>query len=136
MLTPTEIRRMPPDGLRIAWSDGATQSLSGETLRRNCPCATCREERGDGVHSEPLVRKTKPSSLRIVEASIKEACLLEELWAVGHYAIGMRWSDGHDTGIFTYELLRSLSDKGRALEPANASEENGPTNDGGERTTS
>ncbi len=86
--------------------------LSSETLRRNCPCATCREERGDTSHAKPLTtpaKPMKPRSLSIVESSITEQTLLREIWAVGNYALGMSWGDGHNTGIYTFELLRSLA---------------------------
>ena len=31
-----------------------------------------------------------------------------ELQPVGNYAVGIRWSDGHDTGIYAFERLRHL----------------------------
>lgn len=33
----------------------------------------------------------------------------KEMFKVGNYAIGFRWGDGHDTGIYTFEYLRRLS---------------------------
>jgi DUF971 family protein len=30
---------------------------------------------------------------------------------VGRYAIGIGWSDGHDTGIYSFERLRALADR-------------------------
>ena len=87
-------------------------SVSSELLRRHCPCATCREARGEGSHDAPLTpaSKKKPGSLSIVQSSLSEELNLLEVWPVGNYAIGMRWGDGHATGIYTFELLRQLTE--------------------------
>jgi DUF971 family protein len=34
------------------------------------------------------------------------------LQSVGRYAIQIEWSDGHDTGIYPFERLRELADRG------------------------
>jgi DUF971 family protein len=106
IITPTEIKRSGEGGLEIAWNDGKRSRLSSETLRKNCPCAVCREERGDSSHGAPL--SPKKSLLRVIEHTSDEQLRLVEIWAVGNYAVGMRWGDGHDTGIYKYELLRDL----------------------------
>jgi len=31
-------------------------------------------------------------------------------WSVGNYALGLAFSDGHDTGIYTFKALRGLAD--------------------------
>lgn len=104
--TPVEIRRNGTSGLTIRWSDNVVSTLSSEALRRNCPCAGCREARGDGTHAKPLTGKKR--SLAIVEASLDEELKLEKVWGVGQYAIGLEWGDGHSTGIYTYTALREL----------------------------
>lgn len=104
--TPTEIRRNGTQGLSISWGDGSTSSLPSEVLRRQCPCASCREKRGDSTHAKPLTGKKR--SLAIMESSIEQETALEEIWAVGQYALGVRWADGHDTGIYPFELLKAL----------------------------
>lgn len=106
---PTECRRSD-DGLLLSFNDGTGLKISSETLRRHCPCAECREKRGEGSHDAPLTGKRKPSALRIVEAALDQELLLKEIWAVGNYALGMRWGDGHDSGIYTFDYLRSLAD--------------------------
>lgn len=87
------------DGLAIAWADGSASRVAWRTLRKNCPCASCNEERakppdpfkllGDKDLGEP-----SPTSMS----------------ARGHYAYQIAWADGHDTGIYTLELLRQLSE--------------------------
>ena len=105
---PTEIRRLGPQGISIRWADGITNTISCEKLRKNCPCATCKELRGDTTHSKPLTGKI--SSLKIVDSSKEEEIRLEEIWGVGQYAIGMKWGDGHNSGIYTFDTLRALTD--------------------------
>lgn len=103
---PKEFRRLGPSGLRITWSDEVVHEIASLKLRQNCPCATCKEARGDTTHSMPLTGKK--NLLKIVESSREEETALEEIWPVGQYALGMKWGDGHQTGIYTYTLLRSL----------------------------
>ena len=104
---PSEITRLGKSGLKITWSDGLDCSLTAKALRTNCPCAQCREERGDASHAKPL-GASKPAMLKVIEHSQEEQLALSSIWAVGNYALGMRWGDGHDSGIYTYELLRQL----------------------------
>ena len=88
-------------GLEIAWSDGFRQAIPLRDLRDACPCATCREKRTEG--------ESKPAALLPV-ISMEEAqpLAIEGMKPVGNYAYSIAFSDGHDTGIFTFELLRSL----------------------------
>jgi DUF971 family protein len=110
--TPIEIKRDGSSGLTITWRDGTVTQLSSETLRRECPCAACKEKRGDTTHAKPLTGKKR--SLTIVESSMKEELTLQEIWGIGQYALGMRWADGHDTGIYPFSLLYELGTKGAA----------------------
>ena len=114
-ITPVEITRLtdsdsstdaPGRGVRIRWSSGEESEIDSETLRRNCPCATCKEVRGEGSHSKPLGGGR--ALLNVVSATIDQEINLKELWPVGKYAIGMRWADSHDTGIYPYALLLQL----------------------------
>jgi ATP-binding protein involved in chromosome partitioning len=110
---PTEIKRLPETGPQVTWSNGEKATLSVRTLRTNCPCAECREARGDLSHSAPLTPK-KGSSLKVIQHAVDTQLKLESVWAVGNYAVGLAWGDGHNSGIFTYDYLRSLP-----VEPAN-----------------
>ncbi len=88
--------------LRITWKDGHTCSYELLNLRKNCPCAQCR-----GGHDAGAVRTTGGiTDIRLVS------------WKkVGRYALGITWSDGHDTGIFTYDVLRQCCDDGVPYAP-------------------
>lgn len=103
---PVEVKRLGPDGLSIVWNDGSQHTISSATLRRNCPSASSRAARGDASHDTPL--SPKKNALKIVEATSADSLHLEKVWSIGNYAIGMRWKDGHDTGIYTYTLLYDL----------------------------
>jgi ATP-binding protein involved in chromosome partitioning len=104
---PRQIKRAGTSGLLISWADSSESQLSSEILRRQCPCAECRERRGDTSHAKPLIGKKR--SLSIVQNTLEEQLGLETIWGVGQYAIGIRWSDGHDSGIYTFELLAELA---------------------------
>lgn len=89
---PTEINQAGPDTLRIAWKDGHESLYAVRQLRLGCRCARCVEE-GTG---RPLLDDAKvPADVRPVR-----------IRPVGRYAIQFEWSDGHDTGIYTFEYLR------------------------------
>ncbi len=110
MLSPIELKRLDsPNSLFIKWSNGTTCNLLAETLRRSCPCAECREKRGEINHSQPLAAKSKKSRLMIVEHSAEQSLCMTKIWLVGQYALGIAWLDGHDSGIYTFELLQNLA---------------------------
>jgi DUF971 family protein len=44
----------------------------------------------------------------VLQHTIEEELDLQEIWGVGQYALGMRWGDGHDSGIYPYSLLFEL----------------------------
>lgn len=84
--------------------------ISSEKLRRACPCASCQQKRGDTSHDRPLTgtKKSGSSLLKVISATSEEECNLEKIWLLGNYALGMKWGDGHDTGIYTFDLLKEL----------------------------
>lgn len=92
------------DGLLIiGWSDGSTTKHRPVDLRKACPCATCREKRrGD---DEPKSRGLLPV-LSVAEA---QPLAVQRMRPVGNYAYNIQFSDGHDSGIFTFDLIRSLA---------------------------
>lgn len=84
--------------LVIAWSGGPTVSIPAFQLRDRCPCAHCIEE---GTGRKLLDATTIPADIRALQVS-----------GVGNYALKIQWSDGHDTGIYTWETLRRISGLG------------------------
>lgn len=98
-LKPRSLRR-EGEGLAIEWSDGVRTFVAWQQLRSNCPCATCIEERSKPA--DPF-RILKPSELAT------GALAPVKMVACGYYAYQISWNDGHDTGIYTLEMLRHLS---------------------------
>lgn len=98
---PIRLQLVEPASLLIEWSDGRTQQYPGAELRQHCPCATCREkhqaEPPESASSWPVPPSAEIQPLRVV--SMKP---------VGNYAYSITFSDGHDTGIYTFEQLREL----------------------------
>jgi DUF971 family protein len=88
--------------IRIVWSDQHQSVYPFIQLRKACPCAECRE-----VQRQNQMQK---GGLRILSGSVATAQNLQlvDLFPVGRYAFGMHWSDGHQTGIYPFDLLRSL----------------------------
>lgn len=99
----------------------STFEIDSTTLRKECPCASCLQKRGDTSHNAPLSGKQKRSSLlKVVSATSEEECNLEKIWLLGNYAIGMKWADGHDSGIYTFSFLRQLLEKDKTNNEGNA----------------
>jgi DUF971 family protein len=94
---PLSLRREAPDRLVIEWNDGHRAVYSWKHLRDHCPCAGCREE-----HDKP------PDPFRILKPNELVPLDAVSMPRVGRYAYKIVWSDGHDTGVYTLELLRSL----------------------------
>ena len=96
---PTNLELIEAQRLRIEWSDGQRRQYGIRDLRNACPCANCREKR-----SAP-----KPLLPVLGEAELQPLAI-NGMKPVGSYAYTISWSDGHDTGIYTYELLRELGE--------------------------
>ena len=96
---PTKIERTDDGGLRIQWSDAQTLLYSLRELRDSCPCATCREKR-----KQP----EEPALLPVLSSAETRSLAVAGMKPVGNYAYGITFSDGHDTGIYSFELLRTL----------------------------
>ena len=96
---PIALKRTDDDRLLITWSDQVTKRYAVRELRDACPCATCREKRS--APQDPL-------SLPVLSRAELEPLRIKGMQPVGNYAYTIAFSDGHDTGIFTFELLREL----------------------------
>ena len=92
---PRSIERLPEEQLLlVSWQDGAEGRLALVGLRGECMCARCVDE----ITGE-----------RILDVEgIDPGIAILEMQLVGNYALKIRWSDGHDTGLYTWEHLRRL----------------------------
>ncbi|MHB1280985.1 MAG: gamma-butyrobetaine hydroxylase family protein [Acidithiobacillus sp.] len=90
---PLEIRPLMISRImEVDWADGHTSCLTFEHLRVECPCAECKGH--------------TPDQAQIITG--KENVSVVDVVPVGNYAVQLHFSDGHNTGIFTWEYLRRL----------------------------
>jgi DUF971 family protein len=80
--------------LRIVWRDGHVSEYRPRAIRLACPCAGCVDE----YTGRPLLN---PDT---VETDINPVAIEY----VGRYALKFTWPDGHDTGMFPWDLLRRI----------------------------
>jgi DUF971 family protein len=90
-------------GVDIAWADGHSSHFDFAYLREQCPCATCNDERGK---KEVLTTMNLPSSPLLPMYKPKPRA--QGATQVGNYAVQISFTDGHSTGIFSYDYLRTL----------------------------
>jgi DUF971 family protein len=93
-IEPREIVQAGDTELRITWADGRVCDYRAAALRRACPCAQC-------VNEWTGERTLKPET-------IADEVSIIDLTTVGRYALNFRWSDKHETGIYSYRYLREL----------------------------
>ena len=96
-IEPREIKQEGDSGLQITWSDDCVCRYTAAELRRACPCAQC-------VNEWTGQRVLKPEA-------ISEELRIADISVVGRYALNFRWSDGHETGIYSFRYLRELGER-------------------------
>jgi DUF971 family protein len=96
---PSNIRALQADQiLEVSWPDGRVDRLPYLTIRSQCPCAGCRDEW---------------TGKRILDPkSIRTDLKLTGMENIGTYAVQLAWNDGHSSGLYTWETLRSIGDDG------------------------
>ena len=116
---PTQITlHQASHALEVAFDDGRSVRLPCEYLRVHSPSA---EVQGHGPGQRVLVSGKRHVNIASIEP-------------IGHYAVLLRFDDGHDTGIFSWQTLHELArDQEKnwkeyldALDAAGASREPGP----------
>ena len=89
------VQILEPATLLVVWADGHESLYSHRTLRETCECASCVDE----WTREPILDPNSlPESLRVVAAE-----------PTGRYGLNLKFSDGHATGIWSLERLRSTA---------------------------
>lgn len=96
MIEPVQIVEESDSDISIKWSDHSESRYTAPQLRRACPCAGCVDE---WTGKKTLQDTTVPDDLTFKHTSI-----------VGRYALNFHFSDGHETGIFSFKFLHSLSE--------------------------
>lgn len=91
MNEPTEARHeKAARRLVLTWDDGHVSIFPLDYLRSWCPCASCQGH-------DPVAKYLNLTGQE-----------LQHLEAVGNYALAPTWQDGHNTGLYTFRLLRQL----------------------------
>ena len=91
---PEEIEKNKDGTLRVKWRDGHEGVYPPDYLRLRCHCAACVEEWSGRQLIQP---EGIPDDIRPLKLSV-----------VGQYALHIDWSDGHSTGMYSYDFLRSI----------------------------
>jgi len=127
MPIPIDIRKRPAsvkvhvstgEGVEITWSDGHVSRYDFPYLRDHCPCALCNDER---QKKDKFAESAAggASALPMFKPRVKA----KSANAVGNYAVQIEFTDGHATGIFSFEHLREIcpcEDCARAFRQASA----------------
>jgi len=94
MSEPRKIEVTGDGGLSVLWTDGHQALYTPARLRLACKCALCEDEWS--------------GERRLAEASIPADIRVLGVKPVGRYGLQINWSDGHSTGIYTFDRLRPM----------------------------
>ncbi len=98
MKSPQNIRALKDERIiELIWGPDKVSRLPFAAIRRDCRCAVCVDEFSGRQLLDP--------------SSIPDDLGLEEISISGNYALRIRWSDQHDSGLFTWAHLSDLSDR-------------------------
>ena len=102
-IVPTHLDLKKDQGLTVTWSDGQTDFFPVRFLRKMSPSADQRQLREE-LEKNPL-------TVLPVSAGSNEPLTATGAEMVGNYALKILFSDGHDTGIFSWPYLRELAEQ-------------------------
>ena len=94
-MKPIRMSKVDTTALLITWDNGHESRYTLELLREICPCAGCS---GETI----LMREYKPPEPDRTTPGRYE---LKGIQPVGSYAVQLKWGDGHETGIYTWDHL-------------------------------
>ena len=100
---PEHIAISKSKGIQIDWKDGHRSKYSLAYLRDECPCASC-----SGAHGTAPQKTNYAAPPATPFQMYAPALKMLNVEAVGHYAIRIDWSDGHNTGIYSFDHLRKI----------------------------
>ena len=102
---PEHIAISKSKGIQIDWKGGHHSKYALAYLRDRCPCASCTGAHGTEPQASNYSAPQQPSNPFQMFAPTLKMLNAE---AVGHYAIRIEWSDGHNTGIYSFDHLREI----------------------------
>lgn len=104
-ISPEDIKANQADQvIQIRWSADHVGEYGYVDLRGGCDCAACKDEWTGERILDP--------------AGIPADLSLKDVKLVGNYAVQFSWSDGHDSGLFTWQRLRELCPCERCRNPS------------------
>jgi len=115
IMPPKHLDLKKDKGLTVHWADGRVSFYSVAYLRKWSPSADARQLREEMSRNPLTVLPASASSSGPLTATALEL--------VGNYAVRIVFSDGHDTGIYSWQYLREI-DPGRAAACAGRPEAN------------
>jgi DUF971 family protein len=89
-------------GIKIDWKDRHHSEYGIDYLRDKCPCAQCTG--AHGTTPRPPGGEAPASPFPMFKPALK----MLDAEPVGNYAIRIHWSDGHNSGIYSFEHLREI----------------------------
>jgi DUF971 family protein len=95
---PIQLKKTENNSLSVKWNDDSVTEIPLTKLRDECPCVNCK---GESVIFESYI----PTKSPFKAAGYYE---IDKIETVGNYAISIKWKDGHDTGIYSWDILRKL----------------------------
>ena len=90
-------------GVDITWADSHSSHYDFPFLRDHCPCATCNDER-EKKREFAIAGPASAAALPMFKPKVGARAAT----AVGNYAIQITFTDGHSTGIYSYDYLRNI----------------------------
>jgi DUF971 family protein len=94
MIEPTQIVEENDREISITWSNATENRYNAAQLRKSCPCAGCVNE----WTGEKMLK----------DEQIADDLSFSQITIVGRYALNFHFSDGHETGIYSFAYLRIL----------------------------
>jgi DUF971 family protein len=125
MPIPIDVRRKPASvkvhvssgtGIDIVWSDSHSSHFDFAYLREECPCAMCNDERAKKAQGQEKDERLKKESAQHSAPALSSSLLpmfkpkikAQAAHAVGNYALQIDFNDGHTTGIYSFDYLRTI----------------------------
>jgi DUF971 family protein len=116
--TANEIEIVGQEKVVVHWADGHVSDYPDGYLRIKCPCASCTN---DGSHTTGPIQLG--TSLPVMPAKARAGIHPRSIEPVGYYAVRIDWSDGHNTGIYSFKYLREICPCAECRVGAGASEQ-------------
>lgn len=101
---PEHIAISKTKGVTIDWRDGHHSEYPLGLLRDECPCATCTGAHGTAPQRTNHSAATPSSPFQMYQPRLK----ILDVEEVGNYAVRIQWSDGHGSGIYSFEHFRRI----------------------------